>query len=57
MFAFFVGFGVVVTQEAYWEEACRRGGWKKCQARGQKEKILDKKSVILDYIIQELLLR
>ena len=49
MFACFVGFGVVVAQEAYWGEACKRG-WKKCQARGQKEKILGKKFVILDYI-------
>ena len=56
MFTCFVGFGVVGTQEAYWGEACERGGWTKCQASNQKGKILDKKYVILDYIIQELLL-
>ena len=56
MFACFIGFGVVVTPEAYWGKAYRIGGWTKCQAWGQKGKILDKKSVILDYIIQELLL-
>ena len=43
MFACFVGFGVVGTQEAYWGEVCRRGARTECQARGQKGKILDKK--------------
>ena len=54
MFAYFVGFGVVGTQETHCREACGRRSRTGCQARGQEGKILGKKSVILNCIVQEL---
>ena len=44
MFAYFVRFGVVGTQEAHCREACGRRSKTKCQAGGQEEKILCNKS-------------
>ena len=54
MFAYFVGFGVVGTQETHCREACGRRSRTECLAGGQKGKILGNKSVILNCIIQEL---
>ena len=42
MFACFVGFGVVGTQEAHCGEACGRGGWTESQGGGQEGKTLGK---------------
>ena len=54
MFAYFVGFGVVGTQETHCREACGRRSRTGCQARGQEGKILGNKSVIPNCIVQEL---
>ena len=54
MFAYFVGFGVVGTQETYCREACGRRSQTEHQGRGQEGKILGNKSVILNCIVQEL---
>ena len=53
MFAYFVRFGVVGTQEAHCREACRGRSRTERQVGGQEGKILGNKSIILNYIVQE----
>ena len=54
MSAYFVGFGVVGTQETHCKEACGRRSRTERQAGGQEGKILGNKFVILNCIVQEL---